>query len=216
VGGIRVLLVDDEPGVLFACREYLTRAGMTVVATCGSSEAALLEASRTAADVAVIDIGMPDLTGDRLSPELRRKAPGPRFVVFTGVTDGLAQELALRAGAEGLVAKPGSKELACAIESVVKGAPYFCANSQKHLSVFLARASSGASLPPMQVKVFQAAAEGMTDKEIAIALGISPQTVHTHMKRAIAALGAHGRKDAAARAKALGLLPPTTIDETLR
>jgi DNA-binding CsgD family transcriptional regulator len=68
-------------------------------------------------------------------------------------------------------------------------------------------------LSPMQEKVLRLAADAKTDKEIAAALRIAPETVHTHITRGIRALGAHGRADALARARARGLLRDMALEQ---
>lgn len=68
-----------------------------------------------------------------------------------------------------------------------------------------ARAALGIS--PRELTVLEALAQGLTNKEIARRLGISPETVKTHLARLYERLGARRRTDAVNRARELGLLP---------
>lgn len=68
-----------------------------------------------------------------------------------------------------------------------------------------ARAALGIS--PRELTVLEALAQGLSNKEIARRLGISPETVKTHLARLYERLGARRRTDAVNRARELGLLP---------
>lgn len=65
-------------------------------------------------------------------------------------------------------------------------------------------------LTPRQVQVLQMLAGGMTTRQVALRIGISPSTVNVYVKRAADRLGAIGRTHAVALAIAFGLITPST------
>jgi ATP/maltotriose-dependent transcriptional regulator MalT len=69
------------------------------------------------------------------------------------------------------------------------------------------RALASLGISPRELTVLQHLAAGQSNKEIARALGVSPNTVKTHTARLYEKLGASRRTDAVARARELGLLP---------
>lgn len=120
----RILVVDDVPMFLELESLFLSRHGTVVCARSG--EEALLQMEEQPADVAVVDLHLPDIAGDALCGDLRRVAGDPRLPVVL-VSNGRPEEhaRAVRAGATDVISKPLSRnELVGAVaRMLVPGGP---------------------------------------------------------------------------------------------
>jgi sigma-B regulation protein RsbU (phosphoserine phosphatase) len=107
----RILVVDDEPGMLHAVERVLG-ASYDIVAL-RSSRAALATAKETRPDLAIIDIRMPDLDGFELMAQLKADAPELQIILMTGSIDDLDEKLvrALRSPAFYFIQKPFDREV---------------------------------------------------------------------------------------------------------
>jgi CheY-like chemotaxis protein len=105
-GGRRVLVVDDEPALRAAISTFFRSLGHTVdVAATGRDGVAL--ASRSTYDAMLLDLRLPDMTGDEVLAELEAGAGAPRRVVFvTGDTQSDAARSTLGATGRPIISKP--------------------------------------------------------------------------------------------------------------
>ena len=115
----RILVVDDEPGMLRAVERVLSgdasttlRAGHHVVATRHSREALSL-ADEFRPDLAIVDIRMPDLDGFELMAQLKARLPALDVILMTGSVDDLDEKLvrAIRSAAFYFIQKPFDREV---------------------------------------------------------------------------------------------------------
>lgn len=115
---MRALLVEDEALVALIAEEALAALGFEVEAA-GSGAEALSAFERDQPDLAVIDIGLPDMRGDELARELRGRAPALAIIMASGYD---AAEVASRLGPDArlsVVSKPYTEgDLARAIEGL--------------------------------------------------------------------------------------------------
>ena len=101
-----VLVVDDEEQLRDLVRITLDfHGGFTIVGEAGDGGTALALAARLRPDVVVLDLGLPDLPGLHLLPELLRVSPASRVVVFSGLNGAGAKTAALAGGASAYVLK---------------------------------------------------------------------------------------------------------------
>jgi len=108
--GPRILLVDDDPGVLKGLRGLLTDEGFSTVEACSAAEAVrLLEAPGSAPALMLLDLRMPGETGLELLARLPKPLPVP-VVVLSGEASPAEAVQALRLGATDFVEKPPSPE----------------------------------------------------------------------------------------------------------
>ena len=110
----RVLLVDDEPALLFALSELLTQKGHRVVtAGCGGEALARLEG----VDVVITDLAMPGMSGLELLGRLRARDVQVPVILITAHGSASALAEALQCGAYGCLSKPfDNEELAATVE----------------------------------------------------------------------------------------------------
>ena len=122
-GGETILVVDDEPLVLETSRRLLAGLGYQVVAVAGGAQALAWIDGGGQADLAILDLAMPDLDGAATFEALRRRVPGLRVLVTSGYErDGRVQGL-LDRGAIGFLAKPWRRDqLAAEVARALAGA----------------------------------------------------------------------------------------------
>ncbi|MGZ4680019.1 MAG: response regulator transcription factor [Ilumatobacteraceae bacterium] len=101
---LRVLIVEDDPGVRQALERGLDRSGFTSTAVATAAEALRVEHH----DIALVDLGLPDGDGVELCQQLRASYPERPIIVVTGRHDELDVIDALDAGADDYVTKPFS------------------------------------------------------------------------------------------------------------
>ena len=118
-----ILIIEDEEDVMKIARQALERLGYNVVEAGTGKEA--IDIAKThdgKIDLALLDIKLPDIRGDKLYPLIMESRPDLKVVVFSGYTiDGLAQDI-LDAGAEGFIQKPFSiSTLADKLKELLEG-----------------------------------------------------------------------------------------------
>jgi two-component system, OmpR family, KDP operon response regulator KdpE len=117
MGGMRVLVIDDEPQIVRALRINLKARGYDV-AVAGGGRDALAVAARTHPDLVILDLGLPDMEGVEVLAGLRGWTDVP-VIVLSGRTDSLDKVEALDAGADDYVTKPfGMDELLARMRAV--------------------------------------------------------------------------------------------------
>lgn len=171
-----VALIEDDEAVLDSLSALLRSLGFKVHAHNGARE--FLEAPE-AQEVACIvsDVRMPDMTGIELLQELRRRGSDIPIVLITGHGDIEMAVSCLKAGAFDFIEKPFSDiRLVDSIKAAVNRG--LAAKSDKqHRDKMAARL---AELTARQRQVMDQVVEGLSNKEIAINLGISPRTVENY------------------------------------
>jgi DNA-binding response OmpR family regulator len=118
-----VLLVEDERKLRELVRSYLERAGLTVVSTESGAQAITLAASM-APDLVVLDLGLPDVSGETVAAELRAAGPVP-ILMLTARSAEEDRIRGLELGADDYVTKPFSpRELVLRVQAILRrGAP---------------------------------------------------------------------------------------------
>jgi len=187
---VRILVADDHSIVRRGVRALLeTHRGWKVCGEAATGSEAVKQAKKLRPDVAVIDITMPDLKGFEATRQIRSAVPQTEVLVLTVHESEPALREVLDAGALGYVSKSDlDLNLLAAIESLLRHKPFFSSRvSEMMLERYLNRdvppepAGTGpAKLTPRQRDIVRLLAEGKTNKEVALALGISVKTAETH------------------------------------
>jgi DNA-binding response OmpR family regulator len=114
-----VLLVEDERKLRELVRSYLERAGFTVLSTGSGAEAITLAAS-AAPDLVVLDLGLPDVSGETVARELRASRPVP-ILMLTARAAEEDRIAGLELGADDYVTKPFSpRELVLRVQAILR------------------------------------------------------------------------------------------------
>ncbi len=201
-----VLLVDDHEVVREGLRSVLKRErGIEVVGEAGSAEEAIAQAARLGPDVVVMDVRLPDRSGVEACREIRSADPNVRIIMLTSYADEEAVFSSILAGASGYLLKQiRGQELVRAIEAVASGQSLLDPGVTQKVLERMRRlaadrpADEMTQLSPQERKVLALVAEGKTNKEIAVALGLSDKTVKNYLSNVFEKLNLSRRSEAAA------------------
>jgi DNA-binding NarL/FixJ family response regulator len=196
----RLAIVDDHEVLREGLESMFVGSEFEVVGTAGNVAAAVDLVEHTEPDVALIDINLPDGSGIELTRRLLADRPGMRILLYTGETDAELLYEGLDSGAQGYVLKAGPMhELVSAIMQVAGGGTYVDPRLDRIL--LSERATSRVSqLSPREREVMHLMAEGRTAELVGEELGVSVETVRTHVRNAIRKLQARNRVHAIALA----------------
>jgi two-component system, NarL family, response regulator NreC len=212
---IRVLVADDHTIVRQGVVSLLEAGGdCEVVAQASDGVEAVEKALATRPDVAVLDIGMPRLSGLEAVRRIRQEAPKVRVLVLTMHEEEEYVIHLVRAGASGYLVKDSAAgELLAAVRALSRGHGYFgpyaarvLAEQYRHPEGAQAADPYGA-LTAREREVFHLVVDGKTTKEVAKVLGISPKTAENHRARLMEKLDVHNSAELVRYAARRGLLP---------
>lgn len=208
----RVLLADDHTLVREGFKKLLEDHAQ-VVGSVEDGRSLLDAAKRLRPDIVILDISMPKLNGLDAARRLRKIIPEARLIFVTVHADPDYVNQAFKAGASAyLLKRSAASELSQAIEAVKNGNYYvtsFIAKDLVQSAISDTEPSAGGQdrLPMRRREILQLVAEGLTLKEIASTLGLSPKTVEYHKSKLMEQLGLHTTAELTKYALAHGLTP---------
>ncbi len=193
-GKTKILIIDDHAVVLAGIRAALKREpDLEIVgsATDGLKAVPMIKSLRP--DIVIMDISMPHLDGVAATHEIKKWNEGIRVLIYTMYSDREYIVSLFRMGVNGYVLKGEPMEdLILAVNAVREGGTYYSGSVQEVLRHHMAELELGDGAKALEVQngvarlsirekeVFVLLADGMTPKEIAGRLYISPKTVETH------------------------------------
>jgi len=188
---IRVIICDDHPLVLEGIRSVIETYGhIRVVGAVGSARAALALAESDGADVVLLDINMPELSGLDAVELFRERLPRTRLLMLSMHDSREYISTAVMYGASGYILKDVStSEIINAIETVAGGDTYFSSGVADAILNKSAKPAANMPLSTREQAVLLLLAQGQSNKDIAISLDISVRTVETHRKHIKKKLG---------------------------
>lgn len=203
---IRVVIADDHAVFRQGTRELLAReADIEVVGEAANGEEAVRVVRASRPDVAILDISMPVLNGIDATRQIKQQCPETRILILTAYDYDEYVVAMLDAGAAGYILKTANyADVASAVRSVYEGeAVLDPAVARKVWSHFTAKSGgrqTGAggpeALSEREHQVLLQAAKGSSNKEIALALGLSWRTIQTHLRNVFSKLGVASRTEA--------------------
>jgi DNA-binding NarL/FixJ family response regulator len=189
----RLILADDHLLLLEAFRKLL-EPRYEIVRTVSDGYALLEWAMALKPDMVLLDMAMPLLNGLEAGRQVRKKIPGTKIIYLTMNEDPDLAIEAMRLGAAGyLLKKSAANELYFAIEEVLRGRKYVTPPIAQGIQEAFVRDPRPKErvkvLTPRQREVAQLLAEGMSMKEVAEVLKVTPRTVAFHKYQMMDALG---------------------------
>ena len=183
---IKLLLVDDHPVVRIGISSCLAQQErFTIVGEAADGREGVRKAMELLPDVILMDIDMPLMNGLAVTELLRRELPTAKVLILSMHSNTEFILRIIQSGARGYVLKEAPiEELARAIETVDSGEPFFSPEVARAALNQFVHGSGEKSLPSQltnrEREVVIHLAEGLSNKEVASALGIGVRTVETH------------------------------------
>ena len=201
---IRVLVADDHPvvraglGAVIAEQDDLE---LVAEAENGANAVALFRDHRP--DVALMDLRMPVMDGVEAIRAITTEFPDARILALTTYEGDADIRRALEAGASGYLLKDMLlTEVLTAVRAVHRGERVIPIAVEARLAEFPARSD----LTEREAEVLQLVARGLSNKEVARAIGRTDETVKIHLKNAFAKLAVADRTEAVTVALTRGLI----------
>ena len=197
---LRVLLVDDHTVVRQGLRRILEADdGIQVVGEASDGRKAAEMAERMRPHVVVMDVSLPELNGIEATRQVVKRSEGTKVLILSMHLDEVCVRESLKAGARGYLVKDSEDlDLVKAVKMLGQGRSYFSpVVSQMLLEGYVGdsggpRAEDNLGLlTDREREVLQLIAEGKTNKEIAVRLDVSVNTVETHRKHTMEKLDLH-------------------------
>lgn len=202
---IRVLSIEDHAVVREGLELIINNHDdLVVVGSCATAEEGLALYERLRPDIVLMDVELPGMTGIQATRAIRRADPKARIIVLTmhSASDNIAQ--ALEAGAATYLLKDTiSRSLIEVIREVHAGVNRLPEDVARRLREGRAQPD----LTPREVEVLTLVAQGCSNKEVAVKLGISTETVHAHVRNVFVKLDVTDRTAAVMAAVRRGLIP---------
>ena len=190
----RVLLADDHQLFRQGLRTLLTSEGIDVVSDVQNGLEAVEQWPQVKADVAILDLSMPELNGLEAAREILRLSPQAAAILLTMYDENSYVLEALQAGVGAYVLKTkAAEDLLNAIREVKRGGVFFSSGVSRDVvgACFSRRTNPADPLTERERQVVQLVAEGKTTKELAAMLSISVKTADCHRQRIMKKLDAH-------------------------
>ncbi|MDP2675621.1 MAG: response regulator transcription factor [Dehalococcoidia bacterium] len=208
---IRVFIVDDHPVVREGLRSLLSsESDMTVVGEASSVSEALHGARETSPDVVVLDIKLKDGDGIDVCRKIKAASPTTGVIMLSAFWDDSLIREALQV-ADGYLLKHAERfDLQDSIRRVARGEHTLDSTLLGAVvSQFRGEQAGGLDPPAVsdqEVRLLQLVAQGLTNREIAARMYLSPHTVKDYLSEVMGKLGAKNRAEAVLLATKRGLL----------
>jgi DNA-binding NarL/FixJ family response regulator len=199
---ISLLVVDDHEVVRAGLKSLLQGTDIRIVAEADNGAAALKLTIKHKPNVVLLDVRMPDADGLNCLARIKLDLPNVPVVMFSGYDNPTYVARAVALGAAGYVSKAASKkEIVEAIRVAARGDSIWTREILRRVTGALATPRAGADvevpLTKRENEVLKQLAFGLTNKEIAQALGISYETVKEHVQHILRKIGVSDRTQAA-------------------
>ena len=193
---ITILLADDHALMRMGLRSLISfQPDMEVVGEAEDGEEAVSAALALSPDVVIMDLMMPRTDGVEATRRILAERPETKVVILTSYGTSAALSRALASGAVGAQMKETpTDELLAAIRKVCKGERAIA----PEIAEYLAAEPAPPDLTDLQADVLRSIMRGQSNQDIALQLGISPETVKKHLNAIFAKLGAATRAEAVA------------------
>jgi DNA-binding NarL/FixJ family response regulator len=219
---MRVLIVDDHEVVREGLRSALAAdSKIEIVGSVGTGAKAVELTTLLHPDVAIVDLRLPDMSGDEACRLMRAAVPSMAVVMLSTYLSEEAVRSALRAGATAYLTKAaGIAELRAMLNTIdadehLAPLPHNAPQIVERLHTLVEGRNAAAYPTPRQQRVLQLAAEGLTNLSIGQRLYISESTVRFHIQRLKQTLGARTKTELVAKAIRMGAIDAPEAQEVV-
>lgn len=207
---VRVLIADDHRLFRDGLRRILTDRGpFDIVGEAGTGIQAVALAQLHQPDVAIVDVGMPELNGVEATRQIIRASPRTAVLILSMHDDERYVRRSRSCGARGYLLKDTAEEgLTQAVLCLSRGEEFFSPSLVRHLQVGQPGIAEDRydNLTERERQIYQMLAEGGSNKEIAAKLELSLHTVETHRTRIMEKLEVHSISELVLSAVRRGLV----------
>ncbi|HWL91142.1 MAG TPA: response regulator transcription factor [Actinomycetota bacterium] len=211
------MIADDHMLFAEAVQAALQGLGMLVTHIVTTGEGAIAEVDRAVPDVIFMDIGLPDQSGLMAGRTILERHPEAKIIALTALSDRSAVEEALRIGFVGYLTKDTPvARFVNAIRSAVDGhlvLPQRLSPTRRRTQAEKDIALMASQLTPREREVLTLLVRGADGRRAAAELGISLNTVRTHVQSILTKLQVHSRLEAATFAVRHGIVDISGPDE---
>jgi DNA-binding NarL/FixJ family response regulator len=199
---ISIAIVEDDAGIRSNLTDIVSRSpDCRLLATFPNAETALEDLPAQKPQVVLMDINLPGKSGIECVQELKAKLPETQFIILTVYEDSEWLFKALVAGATGYLLKrtPPTKIIEAIREAFAGGSPLtpqIARRVVQHFSQPRKPLPEVEKLSPREMEILQQFAKGYRYKEIVDNLGISMDTIRTHVRNMFEKLHVHSRTEA--------------------
>ena len=194
-----ILLVDDHSLIRQGCRRILEHyEGVAIVGEAATGEEALEKVAELKPNLVLMDLSLPDVGGIEVTRKVKNLFPKIKVIILSLHTHETYVYQALDSGASAYVVKQGgARELEGALDAVIAGNIYLSPLvSQSIVDVYLKYAPQemgleNSSLTNKEREVLVLLTQGLSSKEAAQRLQLSPQTIDVHRKNIMKKLDIH-------------------------
>lgn len=199
----RVMLVDDHPLIREAIGHLIASAPeFELIGEAADGRECLARIDELNPDILILDIAMPEVNGEQVARELRRRHPELKIIALSGYTDRQFVRAMTKAGAKGYVVKSASgRELIHALRAVAGGKNYLSPEVTGAVMTLVEDTVPSAGLSQPQTlgkrekEVLKLIAEGQRSATIAVQMGIAVATVEAHRRNILRKLQLHNIAD---------------------
>jgi DNA-binding NarL/FixJ family response regulator len=208
----RVVIVDDHAMIVEVISEILGKlAGFKVVGRAATCREAQAVCQGMKPDFVILDVGLPDASGLEAFRQIKALLPKVRVLIISGNLNDWLIKKALVAGVDGIISKASAtSELRTAILNVSAGRNYLC-NQTSECVRHMVRSPATPPVPKPALSkreqtVLRHIATGLSSREIAAKLGLSPYTVNNFRSKLLKKTGLHRAAQLSLYAARIGLI----------
>lgn len=213
---MRTIIADDHAIMREGLKQLLSTVDdLTVSGEAANAEAVHRLLNESSADLLILDLGMPGVSGFQFISNLKTAWPELRVLVLTANVEPRSVRAAFSAGANGYLTKTGDpSELITAIDAIRNGNAYVAEevrfavdqhNGSKEIPEPAAAIISPVTLTRRERQILGMIPHGVSNRDIANRLGISPLTARKHRENLMRKLDLHSGAELTAYAVRLGL-----------
>jgi DNA-binding NarL/FixJ family response regulator len=204
------MLLEDDTSVRQILAQVLLESGKYNVFEFGRGRDAIASFRRLRPLIALVDIGLPDISGIEVITQLAGQCPSVQILVLSTFGDSDTVVRAISAGASGYVLKGGApEELLRDVMELENGGSPLSPSIARHLIAKLRRpmvANDAEALTSREDQVLQLLSRGLSYNEIGNVCGLAVGTVHSHVKSIYRKLAVHSKTEAVFEGRARGLI----------